>query len=330
MATNALPKVMIGCDPELFLFKPDGSPKSAHDIIPGDKKKPHKVELGAIQVDGVAAEFNINPAPDVGTFITNITTVMTNLEGRIGPLKIGIQPTAVFSEKDWEEIPPSQKVLGCDPDYNAYTMEVNPPPDPHGKPMRTAAGHVHVGFTGKKVRVGDPDHFVDCCTLVRNLDYILGLPSLLWDGDNERRTLYGRAGAFRPKPYGVEYRTLSNMWLSSKELMQFVYNATVFTTYALLRGEMPDMSEKYGDFAMTAINTGDTEWFKKPRGVEIKKFLTDNIVLPTIVLEKLKGAAATKNNTITGKTAQTVADIMFDPRAWAAAPLHPDFGIPRG
>ena len=35
--------------------------------------------------------------------------------------------------------------------------------------------------------------------------------------------MYGKAGAFRPKTYGVEYRTLSNAWLFSKKLQSFVY-----------------------------------------------------------------------------------------------------------
>jgi hypothetical protein len=39
-----------------------------------------------------------------------------------------------------------------------------------------------------------------------------------------RRELYGKAGAFRPKPYGVEYRVLSNRWLNSEALIRWVYN----------------------------------------------------------------------------------------------------------
>ncbi len=39
----------------------------------------------------------------------------------------------------------------------------------------------------------------------------------MYDKDTERRGMYGKAGAFRPKPYGVEYRTLSNAWLSNDE-----------------------------------------------------------------------------------------------------------------
>jgi len=35
-----------------------------------------------------------------------------------------------------------------------------------------------------------------------------------------------RAGACRPKEYGVEYRVLSNFWLRTDEFIEWVYNQT--------------------------------------------------------------------------------------------------------
>ena len=60
------------------------------------------------------------------------------------------------------------------------------------------------------------------------MDLFLGCPSIILDKDNKRRELYGKAGAYRNKPYGVEYRTLSNFWLTSSKLMQWVYKRTAF------------------------------------------------------------------------------------------------------
>ncbi|MOA35237.1 hypothetical protein D3C78_1566850 [compost metagenome] len=71
----------------------------------------------------------------------------------------------------------------------------------------------------------------------KQLDYYLGLGSLLYDPDVKRRTMYGAAGAFRPKPYGVEYRVLSNAWLKSEELMGWVYRMTIKGINDLFEGK---------------------------------------------------------------------------------------------
>jgi hypothetical protein len=63
--------------------------------------------------------------------------------------------------------------------------------------------------------------------LVRQLDCILYPASLLWDDDDKRRTLYGKIGAFRPKEYGVEYRPLSNAYLSSKKTQKYVFDVAM-------------------------------------------------------------------------------------------------------
>jgi hypothetical protein len=44
-----------------------------------------------------------------------------------------------------------------------------------------------------------------------------------WDKDTERRKLYGKPGAFRPKPYGCEYRVLSNAWVDKPEVAGILF-----------------------------------------------------------------------------------------------------------
>ena len=46
------------------------------------------------------------------------------------------------------------------------------------------------------------------------------------DPGTERRQLYGLAGSFRQKKYGVEYRSLSNWWIFSEETMQWFFENT--------------------------------------------------------------------------------------------------------
>ena len=245
--------VKIGCDPELFVKK-NGEFVSGWGMIPGDKANPHKVKDGAVQVDGMALEFNTDPASSQEEFCANVASVMSQLQGMVpkGYELVNTQ-TANFSEKILSGQPEEALEFGCDPDYNAYTGLENTPPNPEGVTFRTGAGHVHIGWT-EGADVNDPEHIDACQMLVKQLDYYLGLPSLLWDGDNKRRELYGKAGAYRVKPYGVEYRTLSNAWLSSPELISWVYGATVKAFEHLVEGD--ETFSVHGEMAQTVINRG--------------------------------------------------------------------------
>ena len=66
----------------------------------------------------------------------------------------------------------------------------------------------------------------DKLSLIQAMDLFCGVPSIFLDSDTMRRKLYGKAGAFRSKKYGVEYRTLSNFWIQSPEKMEWAFNHT--------------------------------------------------------------------------------------------------------
>ena len=213
----------IGADPEVFVAK-SGQVLCAHGLIPGDKEHPHPVNRGAVQVDGMALEFNIDPASSAEEFAENLRLVQEQLKGMIEGYEFFDAVSAIFDQKYFDEQPDIAKILGCEPDFNAYTETTNPRPDGSG-PMRTVGGHVHVGgFDTDEVM--EPGHFGNCVTLSKYMDEELGVYSILWDKDDKRRSMYGKAGSFRPKRYGMEYRTLSNAWIFSAPLVQFVYDAT--------------------------------------------------------------------------------------------------------
>ncbi len=90
MTTLAL---TIGCDPEAFL-KQAGRFVSAHGLIPGTKAMPHHVDNGAVQVDGMAVEFNINPASDATQFVTHINSVMAQLQAMLEGYEVVASPIA--------------------------------------------------------------------------------------------------------------------------------------------------------------------------------------------------------------------------------------------
>ena len=256
--------VLVGADPELFLQSPNSGEfisASDHDNlakIPGTKLNPFKVPYGAVQIDGTALEFNIDPAKTVDEFVGFIRSVRKTLTEMVPGYNVMAIPVARFDPKYFLfEVPTSAQELGCNPDYNGWTESMNPRPDSAGEPMRTASGHLHIGWTENE-DVEDKDHFLFCCKVARQLDYYLGIYSLLWDPDSTRRKLYGRAGAMRPKPYGMEYRVLSNVWLQSEELQRWVYNTIQCAMADAFEGSWAE--DFYGDMAQYIINNNEVDW----------------------------------------------------------------------
>lgn len=231
-------KITVGADPELFVRdKATNEFVSAYGLVPGTKEEPQPVPNGAIQVDGMALEFNIDPATSADSFRGNILEVMKQLELAAGPnYSLEVLPSVNFSEDVWYSTPDQAKEIGCDADYNAYTMEKNPQPEQNGT-MRAAGGHIHIGWDdGQDIDFMSDGHMEACSMVVKQLDYTLGIQSALWDNDLTRRQMYGKAGSFRPKPFGVEYRVLSNAWLKSPKLISHVFNVAKNAVSSLYYG----------------------------------------------------------------------------------------------
>ena len=235
-------KVLVGCDPEVFV-KQNGVFVSAYGLIKGDKRNPQKVNRGAVQVDGMALEFNTDPAASEEEFLLNVSDVFNTLKLMCPNYEIATVPVADFPLEYIQQQPQEAKELGCDPDFNAWLSSVNEKPN-GDVPMRTASGHVHIGW-GNEFDVGSYDHQMTCEQVVKQMDFYLGLPSLHYDNDLRRRELYGKAGCYRPKSYGTEYRTLSNAWLKSPELIKWVFRQVQEGMSQLFKGNI--LSEKYGD-----------------------------------------------------------------------------------
>lgn len=221
-------QLVVGSDPELFVFDRETDlPVSAHGLIPGTKEEPHTVDKGMIQVDGMAAEFGIDASSTAEEFIDNTLTVMEQLKEALPDnLYLRAQPMVSFSEEVMMAQPEEALELGCEPDFNGYSAELNPRPVPPGANFRSGGGHVHLGYDSQ-LPVNNSEHIQACAVMAQLLDTRLGVASLAWDLEGEdRRYIYGAPGAFRPKSYGLEYRTLSNAWLNSIETMQYVFEAT--------------------------------------------------------------------------------------------------------
>jgi hypothetical protein len=242
--------ITIGADPELFL-KNDEDFVSAEGKFGGTKESPKLLERKgfAVQEDNVMVEFNIPPCDTLESFTDNLNYMLDYIQtgAKLFDCKIDKSASALFplTELDTEQA----QMFGCDPDYNCYTRDKNPSILIEDERLRTAGGHVHIGY--------DNPNEEDSIALIAALDITLGLPSLLKDLDTRRRSMYGKAGAYRLQPFGVEYRTLSNFWMFQKRHIKWVYDGV--------------------DTAVDLVNTGMIfEILESPFGMAVENVINSN------------------------------------------------------
>jgi hypothetical protein len=252
----------IGADVEVFLKNKQGEVVTAEGIIRGTKYDPFQFledqPFFATSLDNVMAEFSIPPVKTREDFAKNIQTSMDYISSILPQdLSIFAFPAAELDEKFLQT--ENSLTFGCDPDFNAWNHGLmNQPPNPYALgTLRTCGGHVHVGYD-------NPDVLVSM-SLIKAMDLFIGLPMLLAEPNNQRKNVYGKAGAFRPKAYGVEYRTVSNYYINNKDGMQWIFDATNRAIDFINGGN--DFSENEGASIVEGINTGNL-----PKAREILKY----------------------------------------------------------
>lgn len=253
-AMTMMKGITVGADPELFIYDTDKGQFVCPDgLIPGTKEEPFKVDGGAVQQDGFAAEFNIDPSDNYKDFSDRIRGVRAQLKKMLpSHMDLIACPTAQFTQEVWDSALDQTKILGCSPDYNAWALNVNPPAKAEDR-VRCAGGHLHLGWTEDADQT-DPDYFKASIDLVRQLDWYLGAWSVLQDDDVVRRSMYGKAGSMRFKPYGVEYRTLSNFWLSKSSYLLQVWNRMCQAIEKMGEMHYPTQYATFNKSLITAIN----------------------------------------------------------------------------
>jgi len=212
----------IGADIECFLRdKTTGEIVSAEGIVKGTKHQPFNFDPSnkfyATSLDNVMAEHCIPPVTRSEDFVAGILKAKDYLEHLDERLCTAYIPCTRMDQKYLET--QNAQLFGCEPDFNAWQWGMeNPRPTSAISNLRTAGFHVHVGYENPNA-----DTNID---FMKWFDLYVTLPGLLMEPDNERRELYGKAGAFRHKEYGLESRTLSSFFASTPELMKWVYDQT--------------------------------------------------------------------------------------------------------
>lgn len=111
--------------------------------------------------------------------------------------------------------------------------------------------HIHIGYENPTDEISEE--------IVKVLDLFLGIPSLFIDKDTERRKMYGKAGCFRFKEYGVEYRVLGNFVIQDQDTVNWLFRNIEAALEFINTGAFVDQDEKN---ITEAINTNNLDLAK--------------------------------------------------------------------
>lgn len=245
---------IIGSDPEVFLQnRVTKDVVSAIPFVPGDKHNPYQIpelsEGHMIQTDNIMVEYCLPPTSDWKILKESFERCVRYTNKTIpGELEVIVKASARVRTQYLQD--EQAKKFGCDPDYNAWTDRLNEAPDSKTN-LRTCGGHIHIGYDNPDMEIS--------IKLVKALDIFLGVPSILLDPDKERKKMYGKAGAYRLKPYGVEYRGLSNYWLAEDDSLKLIFNGVRMAVAMMNSSDsyLDRMSDEMQLKIQTCINTGD-------------------------------------------------------------------------
>lgn len=225
-----------GTDPEFMLLK-DGKYHSAIGVVNGSITDRIKISGHEFYYDNVLAECAVQPGHSKKEFIENLRECLQIYSKMVEPFQLSTCAATFYPEEELEH--PDAKKVGCAPDMCAYEMELIDPPEQsiQNTSLRSCGGHIHLG--DKILQSEGPEPVF----AVYMLDLFLGIPSVWLDeGDSSclRRSVYGQAGRYRDKDYGLEYRSLGNFWLKSPELAELIYDLSDFALQFVKNGNVDE------------------------------------------------------------------------------------------
>ena len=224
-----------GSDPEFMIVK-DGKYKSAIGIIQGDVENRIKIRGHEFYYDNVLAECAIKPSRSKSEAVANFSECLQLYAEMAHPFQLVPQAAQHYDREELQH--PDAKKVNCEPEFCPYTMSMakGPVEEILYGTLRTCGGHIHLG--NESLTEGN-----NGVMAMYMMDLFLGVPSLWLDKDPTsgiRREMYGAAGRYRVKNYGMEYRSLSNFWLQSPRFVEFIYDMSEFVTDFVVSGKGDD------------------------------------------------------------------------------------------
>lgn len=164
--------------------------------------------------DNILIEYQTNVVETPEALVHEVSTcrqwLKDEVQKRLASVDVRYMPVVEFEDPAMVKVDEAAE-MGCQPDHCGYDKEEKEGPEPAKmEQMRVGSGHIHIGGL-------EGMEYDDLCTLARFLDVYVGIECAFFESHHStryiaRRRFYGQAGRFRVKPYGIEYRTTSNMW----------------------------------------------------------------------------------------------------------------------
>ena len=220
----------LGSDPEVFVVDKNNKMIPSFKFLKSKEDKSLGRTSGqAIFWDGFQAEFNIlaGSCLDSRCYSTSqgLFDLLQLAQKYDKDAKLSVQTTFDIDQETLNESKPEHVAFGCMPSLNIYDMK-GIQADGRDVPFRSAGGHIHFGIRNLFEKVSAKEKKILVERIVKSLDAILGVACVsLFEkyDDPRRRLMYGLAGEYRLPKHGLEYRTLSNAWLSHPLIMNMVF-----------------------------------------------------------------------------------------------------------
>lgn len=248
--------ISIGTDPELFVF-------AGKELIPAFEFLPSKQEAKVCFWDGFQAEFTTRPDMRTSALLSNIRLGLWAVARRAKQhslnARLSVLNTVKITPHRLKHARPEHVILGCDPSKNLYKMRGQDTGGGRELEHRFAGGHLHFGLPSTGISFALEQRIVEM------LDKVLGIAGTALAGGLDtpmRRRYYGLAGEYRRPKHGIEYRVLSNFWLSHPAIAALVLDLGQATVQLTLNS-LEAMWNAPGMEAARIINTVDVDGARK-------------------------------------------------------------------
>ena len=231
----------IGLDPEVAIVsRKTGKGRSAHKFMKekhiykfyrdNDQDKRSGRAGSEVERDGAAIEVRSivasacrdNIIPYVAEALRQTSLDLTKY-GR-NHFKLSTTPMFVLDDQSLKDAPEDVSTFGCQPDINAYDLQIKSPECEISDRRRYTGGHIHASTMSGKGNIE-----VQAAWAIL-YDYFIAMPfvSILGnthaEGEADRRQFYGQPGSFRyaDQIQKIEFRTLSGRMLLHPTILGWV------------------------------------------------------------------------------------------------------------